>query len=180
MTRISTISPQAPKGSGKVQYSSYLYTTYGRHDSLFQYASTGDRAHEVYLQGRKDGVKDLQEEVIKMAKALFQIAQQKAEFITDRLVEAAEKNEITINKFCLRIESWEKISLLIIVKIEDYLDDKIESLYEAANQLSLEHNNEKFMWEYVITYSSENLSMEKIISEGYNLVYEPSTEPRKA
>lgn len=175
MIRTSSIH----KGTQGPHYATFPYSQYPV-DTLFQYASTGEfSAHQVYLQGRNDSLKDLQEEVIKMAKALFQIAQQKAEFLTGVLLKSAEENGIIINKFCLKIESWEKISMLILVNIEDYVDDKIELLYETANRLSLEHNDEKFNWEYIITYSSDSISMTKIFSEGYTLFYEPSAEPRK-
>ena len=145
----STI-PVSVHGSSGEGFKAFRYAAHS--ENIYQSISSKDFAsHQVYLQGKRDGVKDLQEEVIKMAKALFQIAMEKAEDISEALVKSAIKDEITIHRFCLKIETWEKVSMIIIIALEDYVSDKIELLYESANQLSQEINNEKFNWEYIIT-----------------------------
>ena len=64
--------------------------------------------------------------------------------------------------------------------MEDYVDDKIETLYRAAHQISEEVNDENFRWDYAITYNADSLNTEKIVSDGYQFLYEHIAEPRKA
>lgn len=139
-----------------------------------------DAIKNAYVQGHADGANDLQIELIKRGKALFQIAYQKANEITTVLIECARESEITVYEFYLKIDNWDKITSLIIVEMDDYVDDKIDKLYSCANELAIKHNDESFNWSYLITYSSDSLNLEKIHTDGFTLLYENTPRPRKA
>lgn len=133
---------------------------------------------DAYLEGKKDGAKDIKIELIKRGNALFQLAFKKAEEITYELIEAADKNEIKIYEFHLKVENWDCLKSLIIVDMKDFADDKIETLYKAANEMSDKVNNETFHWDYSITYASENFNVGKILTDGYTNFYEHIPRPR--
>lgn len=132
-----------------------------------------------YWQGKKDGAAEKEAELIRMAKALFDLAMEKAKAITSDLWETAKQQNIYVHNFYLSFESWDKIKSLIVVKLEDYVEDKIEELYRKANDLCIQYNTDKFKWDYTITYYSDKLSKDKIIADGFTHIYEPSTEPRQ-
>lgn len=132
---------------------------------------------DAYLRGYKDGEKDLEIELIKRGKALFQIALQKATDITNDLLETAEGAGILVYSFHLKMEDWDKVTSLIVVKLEDYVDDKIDVLYARANELTSEYNTESFHWSYLITYASEKLNREKILTDGFTFLYEHTPAP---
>jgi|GEM_PF-2525595 len=149
-----------------------------------QYTSSTDGNLEAlqqsaYAKGRIDGAKDLQIELIKRGHALFQLAFQRASEITDLLVNAAAALNITVYDFHLKVEDWDNISSLIIVKLEDYVDDKIELFYRAANEISDQYNDDAFHWDYMITYDSDALNTEKIFADGFKHLYEHTPKPRK-
>ncbi len=148
-------------------------------NSEFQFVDPNIYSHNPFVLHKRDEKKDLEEELIKMTRALFNIIVKRAEFITDELVKSAMEGKINIQKFCLRMETWESISMLIIVDEEDYLSDKIETLYNTIHQLSAKVNNENFNWQCIVTHNSATLDLNKIQSEGYTLFYEPKPEPRK-
>lgn len=133
---------------------------------------------EQYQQGLKDGKKDKEMELLKMGKALFQMAINNAQQITGELISAAQKDDITIHDFYLMVEDWDKIHSLIVVKLEDFIDDKIYNLYNKATKLALDYNCDSFHWEYRITYYSDNLSKDKILSDGFIMHYEHSPASR--
>jgi hypothetical protein len=132
-----------------------------------------------YWQGKKDGAAEKEAELIRMANALFDLAMDKARAITSTLWENAKQHNITIHNFYLSFDSWDKIKSLIVVKLDDFVDDKIEELYRKANELCVQYNTDKFKWEYTITYYSEKLSKDKIIADGFTHIYEPITESRQ-
>ena len=149
-----------------------------------QYSLSTERNPEAmqqsaYVKGRMDGAKDMQIELIKRGNALFQLAFQKASEITDMLIEAAAANDIIVYDFHLKVEDWDNISSLIIVKLEDYVDDRIELFYRAANEISDQYNDDAFHWDYMITYDSDALNTEKIFADGFKHLYEHTLRPRK-
>lgn len=133
---------------------------------------------DAYLQGKIDGKKDKEIELMRMAKALYQMAFDNVSKITQELANCAEKEGIIIYDFHLKMDNWDKLKSLIIVKTEDFIDDKIYNLYDKATKLAHEYNCDSFHWDYSITYYSDNLSREKIYSDGYTLHYEHTTRPR--
>ncbi|MBV4357877.1 hypothetical protein [Pinibacter aurantiacus] len=150
----------------------------------YQYGSSMDGTVEAlqqnaYAKGRIDGAKDMQVELIKRGNALFQLAFQRASEITDLLVNAAAANNITIYDFHLKVEDWDNISSLIIVKLEDYVDDKIDLFYRAASEISDQYNDDAFHWDYMITYDSDALNTGKIFADGFKHLYEHTARPRK-
>jgi hypothetical protein len=148
----------------------YTSSTGGGIESLQQSA---------YARGRIDGAKDLQIELIKRGNALFQLAFQRASEITDLLINAAATNNITVYDFHLKVADWDNISSLIIVKLEDYVDDKIELFYRSASEISDQYNDDSFHWDYMITYDSDALNTEKIFADGFKHLYEHTLRPRK-
>jgi hypothetical protein len=156
------------------------------YQSTFRYISSVDRSiiehlqADAYMQGKKDGIKEMEIELIKRGKALFDMAFQKMSIITGSLVKVAEENDIVLYDFHLKVENWDKINSLIIVKLEDFVDDKIDALYKAANDLADEINTDSFTWAYSITYNSEDLSLEKILSDGFEYLYEHTPKPRNS
>ncbi len=135
---------------------------------------------DAYARGRSDGAKDMQIELIKRGKALFQLALQKASEITSLLVNSANENNITVYDFHLKIEDWDNVTSLIIVKLEDYIDDKIDAFYRTANEISAQFNDDTFHWNYLITYYSDTLNQDKILTDGFNHLYEHTPRPRPA
>lgn len=134
----------------------------------------------VYNQGRRDGANDMQMELIKRGKALFQLALDKISYITNELIQVAEKNEIEIISFHLKLDNWDSARSLILVRLDDFVSERIDELYIAANNLSSSVNNDTFLWEYQITYASDNISIETITTDGFNYHYEHSHRARKA
>lgn len=131
-----------------------------------------------YEQGLEDGRKNMEAELIKRGKALYQLAFQKITQITQDLVEGAESNNISIVDIHLKLDNWDCANTIIFVKLEDYLDEKIESLYDKAHAIAQEINDPTFHWDYSITYYSESLNTEKLISDGFQFVYEHTTSSR--
>lgn len=125
-----------------------------------------------YRRGKKDGAKDMEIELIKRGKALFDLAMQKSESLTASLVKVASDNNITIHEFHLKLDNWDCVNSLIVVDKNDFIDDKIDILYKSANDLSNQVNSDSFHWEYSITYASENLDLDKILSDGFTHRYE--------
>ena len=157
-------------------------TGYTRNPNIHVYGGSygGDyTVNDAYNRGKKDGAKDKEIELIKRGNALFQLAIQKAESITHKLAESAKSNQITIYEFHLKVDNWDCIQSLIVVDMDDFIDDKIEELYKAASEISDEINDDIFHWEYSITYASDDLDTDKIISDGFTHSYEHTNRPRK-
>lgn len=136
--------------------------------------------NDAYIKGHIAGGIEMKQELMKMGEALFNLAFGKIEEITNYLIDIAEKNNITIFDFYLMVENWDSLRSLIVVKLDDYLDDKIELLYQAAYDKATEVNNDSFGWNYTITYFTENLNKGKIHTDGYTLLYEHTTKPCEA
>jgi hypothetical protein len=150
----------------------------------YQYSSSMGGSVEAlqqsaYAKGRIDGATEMQIELIKRGNALFQLAFQKASEITDLLINAASANDITVYDFYLKVEDWDNISSLIVVKLEDYVDDKIDSFYRAASEIYDQYNDDAFYWDYMITYDSDALNTGKIFADGFKHLYEHTSRPRK-
>lgn len=151
--------------------------TYIHHDS-----DSGNIGRELsaYVRGHFDGARDKEAEMMRMAKAVFERAHELNEAATTKLIEAANQYNVTIYTFCLNLVSWDCAKLLIVVKLEDYIDDRIEHLYSAANKISEEISSDSFNWDYAITYHSDKLNMAKLTTDGFDLIYEHTPRPREA
>jgi hypothetical protein len=135
---------------------------------------------KAYLQGHTDGARDMQAELIRRGNALFQLALQKASEITEKLAALADEKGIIVYDFHLKMEDWDKVSSLIVVKLEDYVDDKIDALYSYADEIAMQYSNDTFHWDYSITYHSDTLNRDKILTDGFNHLYEHTPQPRQA
>jgi hypothetical protein len=133
-----------------------------------------------YIQGIEEGKKDKEIEIMKMGKALCELAFDKISQITSQLIKSAEENNIVIYAFYLNFENWDSLKSLLIVKQEDFTDDKIEALYKKANNIAEQYNGDSFHWDYLITYDSENLNKDRIASDGYQFFYEHTPKSRQA
>lgn len=140
--------------------------------------SFGLDSMDVYQKGKKDGAKDMEIEMIRRGKALFDLATKKAGYFTNKLISAAKDNNITIYEFHLKIENWDCVKSLLVVDIDDFSNDKIENLYKVANAISDEINDDTFHWDYSITYASDSLNIDKIKSDGFTYYYENIPRPR--
>lgn len=139
-----------------------------------------DKIEDVYLKGKRDGAQDKEIELIKMGKALYELAFKKVQYLTGKLIQSAKDNDINVYEFHLKIENWDCLKSIIIVDIEDFSSDKIEALYKVANEISDELNNDDFHWDYSITYASDNINIDKIRSDGFTYYYEHVSRPRPA
>lgn len=133
-----------------------------------------------YIQGIEEGKKDKEVELMKMGKALFDLAFNRISEITGKLVKCGEENNITIYYFYLKLENWDNLKSLLVVKQDDFTNDKIEALYKMANVIAEEYNGDSFHWDYLITYDSENLNRDRIQSDGYYFFYEHTPKSRQA
>lgn len=124
--------------------------------------------------------KDIDVELLKSSKILYQHAFQKIMEITGALVEEAEQNEVSIVEIHLKLENFDRADLLIFISLEDYLNEKIDLLYNKAHAIARELENQNFHWGYSITYYSEFINKEKLISDGYQYVYEHISSTRTA
>ena len=140
----------------------------------------GINMEEVYIQGMKDGADEMHRELIKRGNALFELAFTKVEKLTGILIESARANNIAIYEFYLKVENWDCLKSIIIVDMDDFVDEKIETLYKAANEIYDNVNTNKFHWDYSITYNSDNVNIDKIKSDGFTYYYEHISRPRKA
>lgn len=170
MTQAKTIRP-IWQHSAAVDYT----PNYSGKPNQSDWASSLTFNIEAYNRGKKDA----HAEMIKMGNALLELALNKSSNITERLIDVAKQNNIKIFEFYLKIENWDNVKSLIIVTLDDYTDDRISALYEEAQRISSEVNDGSFHWEYIITYLSDNISDEKIISDGYSYHYEHTPKPRK-
>jgi hypothetical protein len=131
-----------------------------------------------YEKGLEDGRRDMEAELVKRGKALYQLAFQKIAQITEALLDGAEAHEINIIDIRLKLENWDCANTIIFVKIEDYLDEKIDLLYDKAHEIAQQINDSTFHWDYSITYYSDSVNKEKLISDGFQFVYEPTASTR--
>ena len=145
----------------------------------FDYHYSRDIMNDIYLKGKKDGANDMQIELMKRGKALFELALKKAGFITKELIQAATDKKITIYDFYLKLENWDSIKSLILVDMDDFIDEKIEFLYKTASEISDNINDEDFHWDFSITYFSENINIDKIRSDGFTHIYEHISKSRQ-
>ncbi|MCF1713036.1 hypothetical protein L0U88_00150 [Flavihumibacter sp. RY-1] len=164
--------PQTVKGlvaSGCVSNYATFSTTYGTHQS--------ESLEEAYIRGHIDGGQEKEAEMFRMAKALFVKGEGYISEFTNGLLEVANKLQITVFKFWLKFEVWDSCKLIIVVKIEDYIDDKIDELYKAAQSLSDDISKNNFVIDYAITYYSEKLNVDRLVSDGFDRFYEHTPIP---
>jgi hypothetical protein len=138
-----------------------------------------DPYNQSYEKGLEDGRKDMEAELIKRGKALYQLASQKIDSITDELVSESEAKGISIVEIHLKLEDWDCASSIIFVKLEDYLDEKIDFLYNKAHLVAQEINDSTFHWDYSITYYSDSVNKEKLIADGFRYIYEHTPSARQ-
>lgn len=133
-----------------------------------------------YQKGLEDGRRNMEVELIKMGKALYTHAFQKIESVCNEIISFAESEDIGVIEIHLKVDNWDCSHSLIIVKLEDYLDDKIDLLYNEAHKLSERINDDNFHWDYSITYLSDSINKDKLVSDGFNFFYEHSLRTRQA
>lgn len=125
-----------------------------------------------YSRGYHDGGKDKEIELLRMHKALQQTAHQMVGRITQTFIAKASESKITIHTFHLKMENWDKIALLLVVSLDDYVSERINDLYVIGMEMLEAENDDIFQFDFTITYQSDDLNRERIISDGYTQVYE--------
>jgi len=165
--------------SGYYDYGSQSDPRNPFHELEFRNLSQNVRDN-AYNRGFTDGSRDKEVELIRMGKALMETNHQSADTLSQILLEEALKNNITIHEMYFNLQNWDKISLLVIVKMEDYIDDRIDTLYAIATSLLESMNSNFIQFEYTITYLSETLNRQRILSDGFTHVYEFTPPARTA
>lgn len=135
--------------------------------------------NDSYQKGLEDGRKNMEIELTKMGKALYDLAYRKVRMVCDGLIKVAEENEILINEIHLKLTNWDCATALIIVKLEDFLAEKIDLVYAEACKLTDQVNDDNFHWDYSITYHSDSINKEKLVSDGFQYTYEHSPRSRQ-
>ena len=133
---------------------------------------------KAYQQGIEDGKRDVQLELIKMGKALFKIAADKINSVIKDALSVSEEKSIDIVEIHTKFYSWDDGNCIILVKIDDYIDEKIDYLYDKMRSATERVNDDSFNMDYSITYSSESLNRERLLSDGFQLIYDRLSSSR--
>lgn len=122
---------------------------------------------DAYLQGQKDGLK--QEKQLVYNRLAENV--KKAGKHTCRVLSKMKESGITPEDAFLRIESWNTLTVLILLSENDFLNPRMLSIYQFVSQLEKEVDEEMYRFQISFCDREDEIDMDHIYADGYMYKY---------
>lgn|GEM_PF-1025991 len=128
---------------------------------------TSNDVIDAYLQGQKEGLKHEKQLVYdRLAENM-----EKAGNHTYRVLSQMKESGITPEDAFLRIESWNVLTVLILLSENDFLNPKMLSIYQFVSQLEKEVDEEMYRLQISFCDREDAIDMDHIYADGYMYKY---------
>lgn len=133
---------------------------------------SSDHVIDAYLKGKNDGLEQQQRLVIK--KLVSNI--DKSGKDTTQILSFFKKEGFNPISAFLRVNSWDDFSILIVLPQEEFLDDKILSVYNFLSKLENKVSEDMYQIQVSICDTEEHIDENYVRSDGFALKYKMNEE----
>jgi len=128
---------------------------------------SGDDLINAYIQGKKEGLEQTKKLVFDH---LIKNIDKSGNHV-DEVISFLKENNFTLIAAYLKINSWDNLSIMLIIPEKEFIEDRILIAYDFLADFEANIKEELYTLGFNICDTDDKLNEQHIISDGYFLKY---------
>ena len=128
---------------------------------------TSNDVIEAYIIGKREGLNSERRALLDRLNDNLLVAGN----ATHEIFEFISSRKMNFDDAYLKIEAWDTLSIIVLVKEEDYIKEDFNSVYEVVSTIEDKFNKEYTNLFFSFIADSGNLDIEHLQSDGFIFVY---------